>query len=319
MLASAVLLVRPSRMGFNEETAASNPMQRGGVAEHLGDSECSTRILAEFDGVVAALRGAGVDVRVVEDTLEPRKPDAVFPNNWVTTHSDGRVVLYPMCAPNRRLERRADIVDGLRADFRVTSVVDFSHNEAPGDGGEPRFLEGTGSMVFDHTHRVCFAALSPRTDASLLAEVCAALGYDAVAFTATDAAGVPYYHTNVMLSVSPHVAVACLDAVMDPGERAALDAALRRGGRDVVCISRDQVARFAGNMLVVRPVAAPPHGRGVVVASASAVESLCEDQLLQLRRCVDDVVAVPVPTIEAIGGGSVRCMLCELFLPATAV
>lgn len=301
--ARTVFLVRPARFGFNAETAASNHYQQAPAAPVAATAAEQAR--QEFEAAVAALRRRGVRVLVFDDTAEPAKPDAVFPNNWLTLHADGRAVLYPMCAPSRRAERRPDIVAALAREFALREVLDFSAHEA-----DNRFLEGTGSIVFDHARRVAYAALSPRTDAALLAEVAGQLGYRPVAFHATDAQGQAIYHTNVMMCLGPGFAVICLDSLTDAHERAAVQASLAEAGREVIAISQAQVARFAGNMLALQPAT----GRPVLAMSQSAYEALTPAQREQLEAYCE-LLPLAIPTIEALGGGSVRCMLAEVWLP----
>lgn len=302
--ADAVLMVRPASFGWNAQTAASNRFQL--AAPVTADDACE-RAVAEFDGLAAALQHAGVAVHAFDDRAEPVCPDAVFPNNWVSLHADGTVVLYPMLAPNRRLERRLELVAELerRAGHRVERLLDLTHHELHG-----RFLEGTGSVVFDHPGRVAYACLSPRTDARVLDELCAELGYEAVTFAATDDEDVPVYHTNVVLSIGTAFAVVCAASV-PPAQRSALLERLASGGRRVVTIDRRQMGSYAGNVLELRAT----DGARVLAASRCAMSSLPEDARGTLEACVERVVAAPVPTIEQFGGGSVRCMLAEVFLP----
>ena len=302
--ADAVLMVRPASFGWNAQTAASNRFQL--AAPVTADDACE-RAMAEFDGLAAALQHAGVAVHAFDDRAEPVCPDAVFPNNWVSLHADGTVVLYPMLAPNRRLERRLELVAELecRAGHRVERLLDLTHHELHG-----RFLEGTGSVVFDHPGRVAYACLSPRTDARVLDELCAELGYEAVTFAATDDEGVPVYHTNVVLSIGTAFAVVCAASVL-PAQRSALLERLASGGRRVGTIDRRQMGSYAGNVLELRAT----DGARVLAASQCAMASLPEDARGTLDASLERVVAAPMPTIERFGGGSVRCMLAEVFLP----
>jgi len=301
--ADAVLMVRPAAFGFNVETEASNRFQQRRA--HTNDT-CE-RALAEFDALERALREAGVETCALDDRPEPACPDAVFPNNWVSFHADGTVVLYPMLAPSRRRERRMDLLVDLevRGGFEVTRLVDLTHHELSN-----RFLEGTGSVVFDHVGRNAYACLSPRTDDRVLRELCDELGYEPCTFAATDASGVPVYHTNVMLAVGSRFVIVCAEAV-PAADRGALLERLGRGGRAVVAIDRRQMASFAGNALEL----STRGGSRVLAMSARALGSLAGGPRVSLMSTVDRVVAVPVPTIEDVGGGSVRCMLAEVFLP----
>jgi len=301
--APAVLLVRPRHFGHNPDTAASNRFQ----SAPAGDAAAvAAAAVAEHEALVAALRGAGVDARVAADSDAPPKPDAVFPNNWFSTHHDGTVVLYPMEPPNRRPERRPALLAALAAEggFTISRVVDLAPLEEAG-----QFLEGTGSLVIDHAAGVAYAALSSRTHPAAVAAFSRATGIEVVAFTTRGPGGVPLYHTNVMLAIGTGFAIACPDAIDDAGARRRVLARLRAGGRELVEIDAAQVAAFAGNVLEVATPAGP-----VIAMSATARAALRPGQVARLAAH-GRIVAVPVPTIERVGGGSVRCMLGELFLP----
>ena len=300
-----VLMIRPVAFCSNPETAGSNAFQRApGVVD---PQEEQAAALKEFDGLVATLRAAGVRVIVEEDTLEPHTPDSVFPNNWISFHADGDVVVYPMMAPSRRGERRRDIVERLATveGFHVARVIDLSDNEAQG-----RFLEGTGSMVFDRIGRVAYACLSPRTDLDLLAEFGRRFDYEPVAFAAADADGVPIYHTNVMMAMGEGFAVLCADAICDPVQREAVIGRLNASGHEVVQISPGQMASFAGNMLAL----AAPDGGQLLAMSARAEACLDPGQRATLARYAR-IVSAPIDNIEDSAGGSVRCMLAGVHLP----
>ena len=301
-------MVRPASFGYNPETAATNRMQRPPAA---GGAE-GARARQEHAGLVAALESEGVDVCLVEDAPEPPKPDAVFPNNWVSFHEDGTVVLYPMQAQSRRRERRQEVVDAVtrRLGVRVTRTVDLTSHEAQG-----RYLEGTGSLVLDHIERTAYACLSPRTDAAVVGEWCRALGYEPMAFGAADRAGVPFYHTNVMLCIGERVAVVGTEAIV-PADRGRVMERLRGTGREIVEIGQAEIERFAGNMLELASWDEALGDCRVIVMSEAARHALSPEAFARLSACTDDVLAVPVPTIERLGGGSVRCMLAEVFLPA---
>jgi len=302
--ADSVLMVRPAHFGWNAETHASNRFQR----DEPQLARCANEhAREEFDLLDQRLRAAGIDVCVAPDREAPVCPDAVFPNNWVSLHADGTVVLYPMLAPNRRLERRLDVIATLAADHgrRVGRLLDLTHHEARG-----QFLEGTGSVVFDHARRIAYACLSPRTHRAPLEELCVELGYEPCAFAAADPAGVPIYHTNVMLAVGSRCAVVAASAI-DALDRERVLASLLAGGRHVEVIDAAQMAGFAGNVLELRAVS----GGSVLAMSASAHASFGTAARERLGRHVDRIVAVPIPTIETLGGGSVRCMLAEVFLP----
>lgn len=303
--ADAVLMVRPAAFGWNPQTAVTNRFQVPPPACDL-----QSRALAEFDQLNDALTEAGVEVHALADRVDPPCPDALFPNNWVSLHADGTAVLYPMLAPNRRLERRPQLLAELaqRGGFRAKQLLDLTHHELHG-----RFLEGTGSVVFDHPSRVAYACLSPRSDVDVLRELCAEIDYEPVAFSATGPAGAPVYHTNVMLAIGRRFVVVCADAI-PAGQRGALLERLGAGGRHVESIDASQMAQFAGNLLELRTRT----GGSVLAMSERGHESLAPAARERLAGCVDQVVAVPVPTIEGTGGGSVRCMLAEVFLPRAA-
>ncbi len=300
----AVLMVRPAAFGWNPETAASNSFQRPSSGPA---GLWQTRALAEFDRLVEALAAAGPTVHALDEPGPWACPDAVFPNNWVSMHHDGTVVLYPMMAPSRRRERRMELIARLeeQGGYAVERLVDLTHHELAG-----RFLEGTGSLVFDHVARVAYACRSARTDESVLVELCEELGYEPVAFDATDESGVPVYHTNVLLTIGTRSAIVCGTAIADR-QRGVLLERLQAGGRRVVTIDHAQMAGFAGNALELRSV----DGAAVLVLSESAWRAFGPAGREVLRDCVDAVVASPVPTIEQLGGGSVRCMIAEVFLP----
>ncbi len=303
--ADAVLMVRPASFGWNPQTGVSNHFQPSQPPASAVDP--GTHAIAEFDGLAAALAQAGVEVHALADVREPARPDAVFPNNWVSLHVDGTVVLYPMLAPNRRGERRLELLQELerRGTFVVTRLLDLTHHELQG-----RFLEGTGSVVFDHAARVAFACLSPRTDAGVLGELCDELGYQSVVFDAAGPDGTPIYHTNVVLAIGSRCAVICADAVAET-ERGALVERLAASGRCVETIGVAQMMNFAGNVLELQSRA----GESVLAMSQRAFASLAPASRERLAACVDRIVTAPVTTIEDLGGGSVRCMLAEVFLP----
>jgi len=297
--APAVLMVRPACFGFNPQTAESNAFQH--PSDHANEAA-----LAEFDAVAAALRAAGIEVLIAEDSSAPVKPDAIFPNNWVSFHRDGSIALYPMLAPNRRLERREEILEFVARSgaFRVSRTVDFTQHEAHG-----RYLEGTGSLVLDRVHRVAYACSSPRTDVAVLGDFAQQLDYEVVSFDALDGSGRPIYHTNVLMAVGGSFAVVCEEALPNPVHRNAVLARLRGTGHELVTITRSQMLKFAGNVLEL----AAPRGP-VVVLSRTALESLDPAQATRLEAH-GTLLPVAVPNIETIGGGGVRCMLAEIHLP----
>jgi hypothetical protein len=303
-LTSTVLMIRPTRFESNPQTAASNRFQ-GRTSET--PEELQAAALREFESLVAILRHAGIEVIVFDDTVRPHTPDAVFPNNWFSTHADGRVVLYPMEAENRRAERRVDVIDSLhkRHRRRVTEVVDLSAHEHDG-----HFLEGTGSMVLDRVNRIAYACLSSRTHLAPLGDFAQRMGYEVVAFEAVDRNGAPIYHTNVLMSVGETIAVVCDAAIRREEQREAVLTRLRDTGHTVVSINYAQLEAFAGNMLELRS----QDGERVLAMSRQALDSLDDEQRGTLAGS-GRIVSAPIDTIESSAGGSVRCMLAEVHLP----
>jgi len=302
--AAAVLMVRPHRFFWNEQTAASNTFQ---VAPAASSEVVAAQADEEFGRLQALLVAAGIRVRVFDDPGEPHTPDAVFPNNWFSTHADGTLVLYPMAAPNRRAERHPAWITALQAELGTTRLVDLSPHEAAG-----RFLEGTGSLVLDRRERVAYGALSLRTHPQVAAELAAALGYRLRLFATQPLRGQPVYHTNVLLSLGASAAVICLSAVADEHERQAIAAELAESGRELVVIDADQLGEFAGNVLSLRN----RHGQRFWVMSSRAHAAFSSAQRQQLARH-GELLHTPLATIEAVGGGSARCMLAELFARPT--
>jgi hypothetical protein len=302
--AADVLMVRPVRFAANPQTSPSNRFQ---LTTSSAAEEVQAAALREFDAIVRSLREAGVNAYVFEDTSDPHTPDSIFPNNWVSFHADGTVVLYPMLAENRRLERRTDLLNELSAShgFRLAQLVDLTQYEQQG-----KFLEGTGSLVLDRASRIAYACISPRTDLEVLGDFAQRLDYEVVAFEALDAGGVPIYHTNVVMSVGTRFAAIC-SACIREAERAAVVHALRTTGHEIVDLSMEQLAAFAGNMLELRTATSG----SVVAMSARAHDSLTAQQRRVIEARGGPIVATPIPTIEMLGGGSVRCMLAEIHLP----
>jgi hypothetical protein len=296
---SRIIMVRPAAFGYNVETAVNNTFQH---VPQSGQEEIKHEALKEFDNLVSILRAEGVEVDVIQDSSEPVKPDAIFPNNWISFHQDGTVVTYPMYAPLRRQERREDIVLQLRQKFQVSKRFALEHFEDKG-----YFLEGTGSMVLDRVNKVAYACISPRTDPAVLAQWCGIMGYTPFTFAARYD-GQDIYHTNVMMAIGDGVSVVCLD-VVEEARRVALHQDLLSHGRDVVVLRADQVGSFAGNMLAIRT----KDGRQLMVMSKSAHQSLSPEQVGIIEKHAK-IISSDVHTIETIGGGSVRCMIAENFL-----
>lgn len=302
---SAVILVRATRFLPNPATAADNAFQRD-VPEGESPEELSVRALAEMDAVAEALRGVGVRVHVFEDHDHTR-PDSVFPNNWVSTHAGGSVAVFPMYASNRRHERRTDVLEMLKSQYRVQTVVDYSGLEPDGI-----FLEGTGAMVLDHVSRVAYVARSHRADTHVLERFCTDFTYEPMAFDAVDSDGVPVYHTNVMACVGTEVALVALEMIPDEARREQVRERLTVNGRRIVELSERQVREFAGN--AVELCGRTPEGRGryVLAMSARARRSLRPEQVALIEESCE-IVAVDIPTIE-LAGGSVRCMIAGIHL-----
>jgi hypothetical protein len=295
-------MIRPWRFYPNPETAADNAFQRTAVS---GEPEAlSAAARAEFDRAVATLRDEDVTVHVIEDTPAPDKPDAVFPNNWLSTHHDGRVVLYPMFSALRRRERRRDIIDELRKSYHVTEVIDYSAYENQG-----QCLEGTGSLVLDHVHKFAYVSLSQRSHPELVKRFCADFDYEPVTFTATDESGRPVYHTNVVMCVGSEFALVALEMIRDARERDAVRARLIGTGKQIVDLTREQIANFAGNAIELHDAT----GNRLLVISSRAVPAFTREQRETVERCAR-FVPLELPTIE-LAGGSARCMLAVIHLP----
>ncbi len=301
-IADTVLMVRPAALGFNPETAATNRFQQA-QPDTAKTAEMAQR---EFDDVVDVLTTAGVSVIVMEDTPEPVKPDAVFPNNWFSTHADGTAVLYPMLNPSRRVERQRKWIEALATAHgrRLNAVLDLSYWEQQGLA-----LEGTGSLILDRVNRVAYACRAPRTAPEPLAYWAAFMGYETHCFNAVDGAGVAIYHTNVMMTLGQGFAAVALDTVPDAGERKRLAQSLEATGNDILVLSREQIAGFGANMLHLVGSMGP-----VIAMSEQARTSLGRDALRYLAH-YGEIVSTPIPTIEQCGGGSIRCMIAEIFLP----
>lgn len=293
MVASKILMVRPAAFGFNTETAVNNSFQN---TTFLSAQEVQSAALVEFDRLVELLRSNGIEVMILADSIEPVKPDAVFPNNWFSSHPNGGLILYPMFSPVRRLERRSELPQVLKASTTL-DLTEFESNS--------KFLEGTGSLVFDHANKVVYAALSARTDKDLVALVAEHLGYTAFTFTTADRRGNAIYHTNVLLSVSDDLAIICSDCITGGAED--LIAALRKN-KEVVEISLAQMENFCGNCLLLQN----NKGEKFLVMSARAHEHLTAAQIDLIEKHAR-ILSAPLDTIENIGGGSARCMLAEIF------
>ena len=300
-------MIRPVAFRMNEQTTVNNYYQK--VIDGLSPETVNAKAQEEFDTFVNKLRMVGVDVTVVDDTLEPSTPDSIFPNNWISFHENGDVALYPMFAENRRLERREEILDVLEdKGFVVNEIMDYSSAEEDGF-----FLEGTGSIVLDRENDKAYCALSPRADEELFIEFCEDFEYTPVIFEAFQTVGTErklIYHTNVMMCVADTFAVICADCIDDKKERKMVLDSLRGDGKEIILITEDQMNNFAGNMLELQGA----DERRYLIMSASAHRSLTKKQIAQLEEHIT-ILSSSLDTIEACGGGSARCMMAEIFLP----
>jgi len=303
-LPTAAVMVRPASFGFNPDTAPSFMFQRETTEASRREIERRARI--EFDILAGRLRDAGVEVLVLDDNEDLNTPDAVFPNNWISFHHDGTVVLYPMLAPSRRPERRRDIIEKLEnAGFRVSRLIDLTHHEHQG-----RFLEGTGSVVFDHADHIAYANISPRTDAHVLKELCGTLGYEPVTFRALQTGGEAILHTDMTLSIGDRFVIFCGDSIADSAERKRVLDRLKSSGREIISIDMKQLERFAGNVLQLRA----KNDNTVLGISTFACLALRPEQRDAIQRFTR-IVESPLPVFEGIGRGSARCMMADVHLP----
>ena len=292
-----LLMVRPVRFGYNEQTASSNPFQM-----RVAEEDIQRRALEEFDEMVNLLKEHEIPVLVAQDTPEPQTPDSIFPNNWFSTHGDGSLVLYPMFAPNRRLERDPAIIRMIMGAAGTKRILDLSHWEDKG-----KFLESTGSMVLDRKARIAYACRSPRTSEVVLDDFCRKMGYNSILFDAVDKTGYPIYHTNVMMSVGEKFAVVCEDVIISPPELKEIESNLSASGKKIIRITAEQMHLYAGNILDVRNI----NGDHLIVMSQTAKDCLTPEQLAALSEC-GEILPVHIPHIEEVGGGSARCMLAEV-------
>ena len=295
---SHLLMIEPVSFGYNAETAVTNAFQES------NDSDIQTMALAEFKGLVDLLRKNKVDVTVVKDTETPHTPDSIFPNNWISFHSNGRMILYPMYAQSRQLERKRSVLDAIEKHFRVEELIDISEAE-----NKQLYLEGTGSMVLDRVNQLVYTCLSPRTHLQLVKEFCRLNDLGPVIFSARDNNGVAIYHTNVMMCIADRYAVICLDAITDITERENIITSLQKTGKEIIPISFTQLHHFAGNMLQVKNV----DNELLLVMSTQAYRSLTEVQLAALQK-YNRIIHSSLDHIETAGGGSARCMMAEVFL-----
>ncbi len=306
---SNILMIRPVRFRLNEQTAVNNYYQK--VIEGFTTEQAQEQALKEFDDFVAKLSQYGINVIVINDTETPKTPDSIFPNNWVSFHADKRIGLYPMFAENRRLERREDIMATIKNDFEVAEVLNMTGHE-----DQARYLEGTGSLVLDRVNKIAYAALSIRTDSDVVDSFCKNFGYDPVKFIAYQTVGnerLPIYHTNVMMCVADDFAVLCADTIDSPVEKSNVIYALEKSGKEIIYISENQNSHFAGNMLQVNN----KEGQTFLAMSSAAFKSLNNEQIATIEKYCP-IIHSSLDTIEALGGGSARCMMAEVFLPEKA-
>lgn len=305
-ITNEIMMIRPVAFHMNEQTAVNNYYQKS--EEGTSQEKLQQEAVKEFDAFVEKLRAEGVNVTVFEDTLDPATPDSIFPNNWISFHSDGTIRLFPMFAENRRLERRDDILDALDEQFSIENVVSFTEWESKG-----AYLEGTGSLLLDRQNMIAYAAISNRTMLEPLNDFCEESGYEPVTFHANQSVGgkrLPIYHTNVMMCLGEQFAVVCLDSIDDDEERESLEDSLTRTNKEIIEISEEQKEQFAGNLLQVI-------GKGdqrLVVMSSAAFHSLNKDQVSNISKH-GEILHSDIGIIEKLGGGSARCMMAEVFLP----
>jgi len=306
-ITDTILMIKPVAFNYNAETAVNNYYQT--VPNGVNNGSIQEKALVEFNNCVNILKNVGVDVVVVEDTLDPVTPDSIFPNNWISFHDDGRIVLYPMFAKNRRMERRMDILDILRdKNFEIGDILDYSKFE------ETRiFLEGTGSMILDRVAKKVYCALSPRADLTLLNKFCSDLGYTAIPFTAyqwSENKRLAIYHTNVLMAIGESFAILCTSSIDDLEEKNKVILELESDGKVIIDITEEQVNNFAGNALQLKNSG----GDKFLLLSTTAKAILSKNQIKSIEK-TSKILSVDVDTIQKYGGGSIRCMMAEVFLP----
>lgn len=295
---STLLMVRPASFVYNEQTAGSNSFQN--KVDDETNSSIQEKAVAEFDNFVLKLKEAGIDIRVFHDSPSPATPDAIFPNNWISFHDNNTIVLYPMLAPNRRLERRMDIVDAFKN--AETTLIYLSVHE-----NKNIFLEGTGSIVFDYSNKIAYANTSPRTDKNLLEELCKQIHYKAISFKAVDNTGSDIYHTNVLMCIGNTFAVICKECIPDQNQANTICKKLETTGHELLTISRAQMNSFAGNMYQ----AFNAKGESYIIMSEQAFKALNKEQIKTLQQH-GTLLHAPLYTIEKYGGGSARCMMADV-------
>ncbi|MEP6514493.1 MAG: arginine deiminase-related protein [Parafilimonas sp.] len=296
---SNILMIRPVHFTYNAETAVNNLFQVANSAE-----KAQEKALQEFDAFVEKLKANKIDVTVVNDTAEPHTPDSVFPNNWISFHNNGTIILYPMYAENRRAERKEHVIEKVNAKFQISQTIDLTGYE-----NENIFLEGTGSMVLDRENKIAYACVSPRTNLQVLSEFCKKMNYTSCTFTASDSNANEIYHTNVMMCVADKYVVICLDSVMEETEREKVKQVIVKSRKEIIDITFEQMNHFAGNMLQLENT----KGEKLLIMSTQAFQSLTEAQIQKLKE-YNRILYTDLNTIETNGGGSARCMIAEVFL-----
>ena len=297
-----IFMLRPAHFGFNAETAESNSFQSNDG--ELSEEEIQKLAIKEYDDLVRRLTDVGITVHSFEDDPSVVTTDAVFPNNWVSFHHGGYVVTYPMYSPNRRGEKREDIIKQLEENFKIEKRYSFDYYEE-----KDQFLEGTGSMCLDRANQMIYACISERTNVKVLEKFAVLSNFRKLMFHAVDRKGDPIYHTNVMMGIGNKIAVVCLECVTDEEERKNLVKSLKNGGKEIIEITLDQMEAYAGNVLELQK----PDGSGLLVMSEQAFRAFEPEQINTMKQHVDFLYS-PIPTIEKYGGGSVRCMITEIFL-----
>ena len=299
-----ILMIEPVSFNYNAETALNNYFQKS--VTNFSKSQVQKKALKEFNNFVKLLRSKQVNVHVIKDTIHPLTPDSIFPNNWISFHSNGEVLLYPMFANNRRLERRRDIIKKLQNEYLVSEVKSLVHYE-----DKSIFLEGTGSMILDRTNKICYASISLRTNKSIVLDFCDQLNYKPVLFNSfqdVDGKRLPIYHTNVMMCLASDFAIVCLDAIDSQDEKNSVINSLIKTNKEIIQISELQANKFAGNMLQVQG------DKKYLIMSESAFNALSEEQIQKIESYCS-ILYSDLKTIEKFGGGSARCMMAEIFLP----
>ena len=295
-----ILMIKPVNFDFNAETAINNSFQL-----KSNDVDIQKKALQEFELFITTLKKNGVDVMVVDDTMDPYTPDSIFPNNWISFHDNGTLLLYPMFAINRRLEKKEHVLKKIKERFLVSNIIDLTHYESGNV-----FLEGTGSMVLDRDNKIAYACISPRTDQMVLQAFCDKMGFEPISFIALDTNNQPIYHTNVMMCVADSFVVICLDSLKDSNQKKLVADKIKHTGKVIIEITFEQMNQFAGNMLQVNNI----EGKVFTVMSTQAYQSLTQKQIDKIEF-FNTILHADITTIETNGGGSARCMMAEIFLP----